>query len=85
MAANNLSKAAAPSTTDTPDSETVVKQAALSSERLAKHIRVPAQLAGAYMSATFDDEGNSTGPVDPSVIDALKNQFPGIQIEELPS
>ncbi len=63
--------------------DTVVKQADLNPVKLRKFIKVPAQLAGAYMGAHFDDEGKSTSEVGPDIIDALKNQFPGIQIQEI--
>ena len=63
--------------------EPVVKQAALSPSKLRSYIRVPKALAGAYLSARFDDEGNSTDLVSPEVVDALKKDFPGINIEVL--
>lgn len=58
----------------------VLKQAALG---VSKRIRVPKALAGGYMSAHFDDNGVSANPVAPSVIEALKAQFPGIPIEDV--
>jgi hypothetical protein len=76
------------SANDTPDAnETVtglgIKQAALTKIKVARHIRVPAQLAGSYMGARFDDAGLSLDAVNPDIIEALEAQFPGIQIEDI--
>ncbi len=86
MAAKNDNSEAKDQVSPSPaSSEAFVKQANLSTAKLRKFIKVPKQLAGAYLSARFDDEGRSDAPVDPAVIEALQAQFPGISIEELPS
>ncbi|HZS45387.1 MAG TPA: hypothetical protein VFC63_09820 [Blastocatellia bacterium] len=61
-----------------------IKQGAITAKEItaAKRIRALG-FRGSYKGVKFDDDGLSESAVNPEIIASLKEQFPGLQIEDV--